>query len=306
MATTLDAWRAAGSRFDHGGHAIFYRVAGSPDASPALLCIHGFPTASWDWHKVWDALAGRFGCVVALDMLGFGFSAKPRPYAYAMAEQADIHQALLRRLGIRRVHVLAHDYGDTVAQELLARHEEKRIVLESVCFLNGGLFPETHRATPGQILLAGPDGPAVAAMMTEETYARGIAAVFGADTQPSAEEMHDFWRLTAESDGAVIWPALLGYMEERRRNRERWVDALCSTQVPLRVIDGADDPVSGAHMVERYRELVPKPDTVLLPGIGHYPQVEDPEGVLRAFMEFHARLGTPRPAGIAAAKKPGL
>ena len=149
---TLDDWRAAGSHFDHDGHRIFYRVAGAPTASPALLCIHGFPTASWDWHKVWDAVTARFGCVVTLDMLGFGFSAKPRPYGYTMAEQADIHEALLRRLGIDRTHVLAHDYGDTVAQELLARHEERRaggIVLESVCFLNGGLFPVAHRATAG-------------------------------------------------------------------------------------------------------------------------------------------------------------
>ena len=294
---TLDEWRASGSFFDHGSHRIFCRVAGAPTASPTLLCIHGFPTASWDWHLVWDAIAARFGCVVTLDMLGFGFSAKPRPYGYTMAEQADIHEALLRRLGIRRVHVLAHDYGDTVAQELLARHEERRvdgIQLDSVCFLNGGLFPETHRATPGQILLAGPDGPAVAAMMTEQTYAAGIAAVFGPQTKPSPEEMHDFWRLTAESDGAVIWPSLLGYMEERRRHRERWVGALQATGVPLRVIDGAEDPVSGAHMVERYRELVPNPDTVLLPGIGHYPQVEDPDGVVRAFLAFHEQLGTPR------------
>jgi len=295
---TLDDWRAAGSFFDHGSHRIFCRIAGATTDSPALLCIHGFPTASWDWHLVWDALTDRFGCVVTLDMLGFGFSAKPRPYGYTMAEQADIHEALLRRLGIRRVHVLAHDYGDTVAQELLARHEERRpdgIDLASVCFLNGGLFPETHRATPGQILLAGPDGPAVAAMMTEETYAAGISAVFGAQTRPSPEAMHDFWRLTAEGDGAVIWPSLLGYMEERRRHRERWVNALQATRVPLRVIDGAEDPVSGAHMVERYRELVPNPDTVLLPGIGHYPQVEEPDGVLRAFLEFHERLGTTRP-----------
>ena len=43
-------------------------------------------------------------------------------------------------------------------------------------------------------------------------------------------------------------------------------------------------------MVARYRELVPRPDTVTLPGIGHYPQVEDAAGVLRAFLEFHARL----------------
>ncbi len=298
--TTLDDWRAAGTYFSHGGHAIFHRVAGDPVARPALVCIHGFPTASWDWHLLWDALCERFACVVALDMLGFGFSAKPHPHAYSMAEQADIHEALLARLGIRRVHILAHDYGDTVAQELLARHEERRarghdtLVVESACLLNGGLFPETHRATRVQKLLAGPLGPALARLSTERTFGRNLAGVFGPRTKPSAEELHDFWRLTAENDGARIAHELIGYMEERRRNRERWVGVLRTTRVPLRVIDGPEDPVSGGHMVDRYRELVPEPDVVLLPGVGHYPQVEDPAGVTRAFLEFHDRLGTPR------------
>jgi len=87
---------------------------------------------------------------------------------------------------------------------------------------------------------------------------------------------------------------LIGYMAERRRHRERWVGALQATSVPLRLINGPEDPVSGAHMVERYRELVPAPDVVLLPGIGHYPQVEDPAGVADAFHALHDRLGTPR------------
>jgi pimeloyl-ACP methyl ester carboxylesterase len=75
------------------------------------------------------------------------------------------------------------------------------------------------------------------------------------------------------------------------------VGALQKTRVPLRVVNGPQDPVSGAHMVERYRELVPDPDTVLLPGVGHYPQVEDADGVVRAFLDFHVRLGTPPATG---------
>ncbi len=299
---TLDAWRAAGASFEQRGHAIFHRVDGDPGAAPALVCIHGFPTASWDWHAIWPALRARFACVMAADMIGFGFSAKPHPYPYSMLDQADLHEALLTRLGVRRVHLLAHDYGDTVAQELLARHEERRtrgddaLVIESACLLNGGLFPETHRATRAQKLLASPVGPVLARSTTEGTFGAGLAGIFGPRTKPSPAALHDFWRLASEHDGTRVVPALLGYMEERRRRRARWVGALETTTVPLRVIDGLEDPVSGAHMVARYRELVPNPDVVELPGIGHYPQVEDPDGVVRAFLDFHARLGTPHPA----------
>jgi pimeloyl-ACP methyl ester carboxylesterase len=75
---------------------------------------------------------------------------------------------------------------------------------------------------------------------------------------------------------------LFQYIPERRQRRERWVRALCESKLPRLLVNGPVDPVSGAHMVERYRALVPNPDVVLLPGIGHYPHVEDPPGVLRA------------------------
>jgi len=80
-------------------------------------------------------------------------------------------------------------------------------------------------------------------------------------------------------------------MEERKRNRARWVGALTRSPIPMRVIDGAADPVSGAHMVDRYRELVQGADAVLLEGIGHYPQVEAPRAVLDAVDAFHGFLG---------------
>ncbi len=112
--------------------------------------------ASWDWHLLWRPLSEHYR-LIACDMLGFGDSAKPRGYAYSLLEQADLQQALLRHLGhAGAVHVLAHDYGDSVAQELLARHREGRIQLASCVFLNGGLFPETHRPVLVQRLLLSP------------------------------------------------------------------------------------------------------------------------------------------------------
>ena len=64
------------------------------------------------------------------------------------------------------------------------------------------------------------------------------------------------------------------------------VTAMQATTLPMRVIDGAFDPISGAHMVARYRELVPNPDCVLLEAIGHYPQVEAPDAVLQHYLAF--------------------
>ena len=131
MTHTLQGWRAAGRAHVHGGHETFYayqeRTAGS---DRALLLIHGFPTASWDWHKLWSELGARFPRVIAADMMGFGFSSKPADYPYSILDQADLLEGLLRHLGVRSVDLLAHDYGDTVAQELLARHLERGGITE--------------------------------------------------------------------------------------------------------------------------------------------------------------------------------
>lgn len=284
----LDEWRRGGSRFDYRGEPIFYRDEGS---GPVLLCIHGFPTASWDWHKLWPELTARFR-VVAPDMIGFGFSAKPRDYPYSLRDQATLHEELLAARGIGEVHILAHDYGDSVAQELLARHEERRAgaggapVIRSVCFLNGGLFPEQHRARLVQKLLDSPLGPMLAWLTSERTFRRSFAPIFGPHTQPSDQELASAWALVALNDGHRIAHRLIGYIAERREQRERWVGALQHTDVPLRFINGPEDPVSGGHMAARYRELVPNPDVVLLDGIGHYPQMEAPERVLKAYVEF--------------------
>jgi len=64
--------------------------------------------------------APRF-TVIAPDMLGMGFSAKPRRYCYSVLGHADMHERLLEHLGVTSCHVMAHDIGVSVVQELLAR-----------------------------------------------------------------------------------------------------------------------------------------------------------------------------------------
>lgn len=290
-AESLDDWQAKGRRFAlDNGERLFYRDAGNGEA---VLCLHGFPTASWDWHRLWPDLVREFR-VVAPDFLGYGFSDKPADADLGVLAQADRVEALLRSLAIERVHVLAHDVGDSVAQELLARRERRRaegrdgLELRAVCYLNGGLFPEASHPRPIQRLLLTPLGPWIARHMTERRFARSFVPVFGTHTKPSARDLGDFWRLIRHDDGQRLAHRQIRYLPERRRQRARWLAAMREAAVPQRLIVGMSDPVSGADVARRYRELLPGADVVELAGIGHYPQLEAPQATLRAWREFVA------------------
>lgn len=281
----LSVWRTRGQDFLFRGQNIRYWVAGQGEP---LLLLHGFPTASWDWHYLWQPLSRQYR-VIACDMLGFGDSAKPRNHNYSLLEQADLQQALLAHLRVQgAVHVLAHDYGDSVAQELLTRHGEGRFQMASCVFLNGGLFPETHRPLRIQKLLLSRVGWLVSRLFNRDGLDRDFSRVFGTGTRPSESELDDFWSLIAANRGHHIFYRLINYIPERFAQRERWLQAMQQGQVPMRFINGAADPVSGAHMVERYRELVPNPDTILIPTIGRYPHTEAPALVLHFYEEFRA------------------
>ena len=283
--TSRHDWEHGGAWRVVNGQRIFVRDGGVAQRTEALLLLHGFPTSSWDWAALWPALCSRHR-VIAFDFLGFGLSDKPADGPYTIGHQADIAEALLVQLGVRDVSLLAHDFGDTVAQELLARQRDgsASIPLRRVVLLNGGLFPETHRPVLLQTLLIGPFGPLVARLSNYRGFARNLRRIC---VQPwRDEELRGHWELLHRGNGTRVLPKLIRYMEERRRHRARWVGALQQTAVPVRVIDGLDDPISGAHMLARYRELVPDADAIGLTGVGHYPQVEAPDEVLAAIGDF--------------------
>jgi len=158
------------------------------------------------------------------------------------------------------------------------------VALRSTVLLNGGLFPETHRPLLSQRLLRSPLGPLVAKLMTRDRLATAMRRIGGRRTPPDEADIDAFWTLLATGDGARAMPRLIRYIDERRAHRGRWVGALQRTAVALTVVNGVDDPISGGHMVARFRQLVPTGAVVELPGVGHYPQIEAPDAVLAAVL----------------------
>ncbi|XP_012329416.1 mesoderm-specific transcript homolog protein isoform X5 [Aotus nancymaae] len=262
LSPALHSWKSSGKFFTYKGLRIFYQdsvgVVGSPEI---VVLLHGFPTSSYDWYKIWEGLTLRFHRVIALDFLGFGFSDKPRPHHYSIFEQASIVEALLRHLGLqnRRINLLSHDYGDIVAQELLYRYKQNRsgrLTIKSLCLSNGGIFPETHRPLLLQKLLkdGGVLSPILTRLMNFFVFSRG----------------------------------LLQYINQRKKFRRRWVGALASVTIPIHFIYGPLDPINPyPEFLELYRKTLPRSTVSILDDhISHYPQLEDPMGFLNAYMGF--------------------
>jgi pimeloyl-ACP methyl ester carboxylesterase len=224
--------------------------------------------------------------VLAADFLGFGASEKPRDHVYSIHEQADLVEAMWESEGTEESAVVAHDYGVSVAQELLARRAEGalRVDLTSVRFLNGGLYPDLHRPEPTQLALLDPErGPAIAEAINEEAFSLALAPIFAAGFDARADTAA-IWRATAREDGGRIMHRLIRYIPDRVEHAERWTGALEATDVPVSFVWGMLDPVSGAHMAARIRERLPAAPLLALDDACHWPQLEAPERIAPALL----------------------
>src|SRR5215212_9407704 len=244
------AWEQGGERIDFRGHRIFVRRRAGD--SPPLLLLHGFPSSSYDFRALLDALPGR--AAITFDYLGFGLSDKPRDHDYTLTWQADLAEQLAPD---EPVVVVAHDIGTSVATELMARavEGELRMKIAAIVLLNGSILQDVASPTLGQRILASPLGPAFARLMS----ARGFRAQFGrifSDAHPlTEEEAADQWSLIAREKGNRVLPRTIAYMDERRRLAERWHGAVRDWRGDLSLVWGTGDPVATPAVLRGLQEL---------------------------------------------------
>lgn len=287
-------WKEGGKYLQYKSYQIFYRVEdGKSNDGRTLLCLHGYPTSSYDWIKIMDGLKEHFSKIILYDFIGFGFSDKPDNHTYTIMEQADIGERILKEIKVTKVHILAHDYGDTVALELLARYNNKenkdRIPeIQTLCLSNGGIFPETNTPRPIQKLLLNPyAGPIASRLTFFFIFKKAFGEIFGPETIPLEDDLWDFFVIILHKNGHVISHRLIHYITQRAEFKDRWVGALKNTPVKVHMIYGPADPVNPDSFIDFYKKSVPQHSiTVLDPKIGHYPQWEAPTAFIDAYSTF--------------------
>ena len=200
-------------------------------------------------------------------------------------------EKLLEKLGVNEIDILAHDYGDSTAQEILARYESKEFAIKitTIAYLNSGFLPGFTPILMQKILPHKHFGPILTSFSSKQINSRSILSVFGKN-KPEEEVLDDFWFVISHNDGHRKIHSLAGYNEERKHFFSRWISAMKKTSVPQIFIYGPSDPILGEIPSFYKREIMSANKRAYIAKleehVGHWPQLEAPESVFREYCRF--------------------
>ncbi|MBI2061157.1 MAG: alpha/beta hydrolase [Nitrospirae bacterium] len=283
----IAAWGRRGKRLHTPWGGVFGLDEGRRDL-PILAILHGFPTSSYDFHRVLLSLAERFRVVIH-DHLGFGLSDKPADFGYSLMEQADVALCVWRSLGLKRVHLLAHDYGTSVATELLARREAGLLPIEidSVTLCNGSVHIELAHLTWAQKALRSPRiGPLFARLGSTRVFRSQMRRIWGDPSKVEKGDIDAMWSLVSLNQGRRRLPQISRYIDERFRFHRRWIGALERLNLPAHILWGRRDPIAVPAIAEKLAGEIRGARLTWLEALGHYPMLESPPEWSAAALEF--------------------
>ena len=236
-APDLMEWKAKGRFYEILGKRIFTTDEGN--SSETLVILHGYPSCSYDYFKVLPLLAKKYRVIVH-DHPGFGLSEKPLNYSYSLIEQADVALALWQKLGLKEVHLLAHDYGTSVATEIIARYNlgYEPIKLKTITLGNGSMHIEMARLQWTQKLLRSKFwGPILVQFSSQWLFNRSFTKLWFDKSKIDQKEFDVLWEMMQhDPQGMKVFPAISRYLLEREKFWHRWVGGLHRTDKHINLL----------------------------------------------------------------------
>jgi pimeloyl-ACP methyl ester carboxylesterase len=269
----------AGGELD--GLELSYLIEGR---GPATLLIHGLGGFAASWRSTIAALSSH-GQVIALDLPGFGQSAKPRR-RYDLAFLAGAVEGLLRGLDVDRVRLVAHSLGGAVAAAfaLSAPERVERLALVSPVIPGFTLRPSiVYRvlALPGV-------GELLARAITRQICAAALDRCFFASDPEEVAFLvdHQFEARASAGARAAYLATLRGARRDFAEGAAVYRAALGRWTRPALVIHGRQDPVVPIGHAEAVARALPSAVMRVIDRCGHFPQIEHARAVNECLGEF--------------------
>jgi len=273
---TIEKWQSFGNFHTILGKKVFVIDKGS--SKRTIVILHGYPTSSYDYWMVIDKLSNKYRVIIH-DHLGFGLSEKPLNYSYSLIEQAEIALSLWKSLQLNEVIILAHDYGTSVATEILARSQNSSISIKinTLILCNGSIHIELAKLRLIQKLLKNKRiGPLVAKLASQRTFVRNMKNIWYDSSKITTKELKEMWLLLIAGNGRKVLPKLTQYINERSIYWHRWIGALQQTEIPVKIVWATEDPVAVKDIAIKLHEEIPTSEIRFLEKTGHYPMLENP------------------------------
>ena len=261
---------------DIDGVRIHYQEKGT---GTPLVLIHGYTSSTYSWKDVFEPLAKTFH-VIALDLKGFGFSAKPDG-DYTRRAQAMLVTHLLEHLKIEKAWLCGNSMGGEVALNVALANPERvagLILIDSA----GVEVPGSGSLTPGYLLVPVIGRLMIALSLTSDKLVReGLEKSFYDRMKVTPDRLVNYYRPLKTRGGQLA--AL--------RARTQWgmfpVEAeLARIVVPTLIVWGAQDqliPLAAGH---RLSSLIKDSKLVVFDNCGHLPQEEMPARTVDEITQF--------------------
>jgi pimeloyl-ACP methyl ester carboxylesterase len=267
------------------GRRVIYRIAGS---GPPVVLIHGMLNSSRHWQAIADRLADDH-TVVAPDLIGHGDSAAPRG-DYSLGAHAASIRDLLAAIGIERATIVGHSLGGGVAMQFFYQFPQRveRLALIS----SGGLGREVSpmlrtAALPGVSgLLSVTINPRVTgALRGGGTRLRSMGLGGGAYLEAIARAL----RPLETADAREAFLQTLRSVIDVRGQRVSATDRLYLLEsMPTLIVWGERDHTIPIEHGRRAHQAIPASHFKTLPSAAHFPNLEDPDGLADALLDFIA------------------
>jgi len=286
---TSNEWKSKGNFIQVNNNRLFVIDTNndSNTSQKSMVILHGYPTSSFDYYKVLPELSKNYRLILH-DHLGFGFSDKPKDVNYSLVTQADIALELWRQLGLKKIYLFAHDYGTSVATEIIARYNanELDIEIEQLILTNGSIHIELSQLRTIQKLLKHKFlGKYVAKLTNFTIFRKNMKNIYFDSSKVTDFELKEMWELIELNGGRKVIHKLTQYINERYLYWDRWIGALKETRVQTKIIWAKNDPIAVPAIAKLLGKEIPNNTLFWMENTGHFLMLENPKGFMKLILK---------------------